>query len=379
VKGSRGLCLAAACTCPGLALAASPEALDLATGVPKELLGKTLGLAWSLFAFSLVIALLVELLGTSPSEGKSHGRAGSVAWRALVVVALLKWYAQIFGTVINASESIASSIAPKETWEQFAKQNRDYFSDIYKLKQDAEKQLAKGETNQHRDTATAKLSQIIEGLKPSANYVAAFFGGPLFDALAAFLVAIAQALQWVFAQLSRILLAVFYILGPLALVFAIPRASDSGGRWFRTFVTVASWPIFSSLLLAISTSLMFRTDSVARTDSAAAFGALAFSLLIVCLNLAVPILASAIVGGSIKNIVIPAVVSVAAGAASLTSKTSATVEALLRGRATSAPGAVDGGVQPPPSANHAFRSLGDASSPLPPSAQTGSLSERPPP
>src|SRR5262249_24073833 len=98
---------------------AGPEALDLATGVPKELLGKTMGLAWSLFAFSLVIALLVELFGTSPSEGKSHGRAGSVGWRALVVVALLKWYPQIFGTVINASESIASSIAPKETWEQY--------------------------------------------------------------------------------------------------------------------------------------------------------------------------------------------------------------------------------------------------------------------
>ncbi len=302
---------------PALALASGPEALDLASGVPKELLGKTLGIAWSLFAFSVVVALLVELFGTAPFDGRGYGRVGGVAWRALVVVALLKWYPQIFGTIINTSESVAASIAPKETWEQFAKQSKDYFNDIYKLKQSADQQVSRSQ-GQGDDSFRARADRLIEGLKPSASFVAAFVGGPVFDVLAAFLVLMAQVFQWVFAQLSRILIAAFYILGPLAIVFAIPRPSDSGGRWFRTFVTVASWPIFSSLLLAISTSLMFKTDSAARTDSATAFGALASSLLIVVLNLAVPILASAIVGGSIRDVITPALSAATAGAIRLT-------------------------------------------------------------
>src|SRR5262249_22452213 len=79
---------------PALAQAAGPEALSLKAGAPAELLGKTLAIARGLFALSLVLGLLVEAFGGDPSKPKSYG---GVAWRALVVVALLAGYPRLFG------------------------------------------------------------------------------------------------------------------------------------------------------------------------------------------------------------------------------------------------------------------------------------------
>ena len=291
--------LVAALVTPALAFAAGPEVLNLRDGVPKELLGKMLTIAWGLFAFSLVLGLLLEAFGGAPDQPKNYG---GVAWRALVVVALLGAYPKLFGTIITTAESIAQRVAPQEIWDAF---NRHTMESVEAF---ARKQAPPASPSTEGSATVAdKAGEWIEGLKPSAAYVTAFVGGGFFDTFVAFFVTAAQGFQWAFFQFSRILLALFYVLGPLALVFHIPASSQTAGRWFRAFVTITTWPIFSSLLLALATALMYRTNDAAVTGAyATAFGALASSFLLVCLNLAVPLLASAIVGGSVRNILLPA-------------------------------------------------------------------------
>jgi len=270
---------------PALAHAAGPEALSLKSGAPAELLGKTLAIARGLFALSLVLGLLVEAFGGDPDKPKSYG---GVAWRALVVVALLAGYPRLFGTVVVTAEAIAARIAPQEIWDRFAKQSEESARQMMERERAAPKEGGQPGT---LDVLT------------SSNVVAHYVGGALFDSLVAMLVMLGQACQWVFGQLSRIILALFYILGPLALVFHIPGPSRTAGKWFAAFVTIACWPILSAVLLAIATSLMFRTDDAAmHGEVGTAFGAVCSALLMVVMNLAVPLLASALVGGAVRNI-----------------------------------------------------------------------------
>src|SRR5204863_58261 len=73
-----------------------------------------------------------------------------------------------------------------------------------------------------------------------------------------------------FGALARVLEVLFFVLGPLALVFSIPRPSDLGARWFRIFVTVVSWPIFSGLILAIVTTMGLKGMYAGMTGALAA-------------------------------------------------------------------------------------------------------------
>ncbi|HEY8210297.1 MAG TPA: hypothetical protein VIG99_22590, partial [Myxococcaceae bacterium] len=308
---------------PALAHAAGPEALSLKSGAPAELLGKTLALARGLFALSLVLGLLVEAFGSSPDKPKSYG---GVAWRALVVVALLAGYPRLFGSVVVTAEAIAARIAPQEIWDRFAQQSE---------------QSARQMVEREHQRAAPK-----EGGQPgtldvltSSNVVVNYVGGALFDSLVAMLVMLGQACQRVFGQLSRIILALFYVLGPLALVFHIPGPSRTAGKWFAAFVTIACWPILSAVLLAIATSLMFRTDDAAmHTEMGTAFGAVCSALLMVVMNLAVPLLASAIVGGAVRNIAGTSL----AGAAMFTGMGTRLAGSMLRGAPAGAAGAGGG-------------------------------------
>lgn len=303
---------------PAVALAAGPEALSLKTGAPAELLAKTLGIARGLFALSLIVGLLVEAFGGSPDRPKSYG---SVAWRALVVVALLAVYPKLFGTVVVTAEAVAARIAPQEVWDRFAEHAEK-----------SARQMA--EREQRRASATAEGGQAgTLDVLTSSSFVANYVGGALFDSLVAMLVMVGQAFQWVFGQLARILLALFYIVGPLALVFHIPAPSRTAGKWFAAFVTIACWPVLSAVLLAIATSLMYRTnDSALDSEFATAFGAVASALLMVVMNLAVPLLASAIVGGTVRNIAATSLAGVMAGAA-LATRTGARALAGTAGKA----------------------------------------------
>lgn len=329
---------------PRLALAGGPEVLDLKDGVPRELLGKMLGVAWGLFAISLVVGLLVEAFRGSPTEPKSYG---GVAWRTLVVMALLSGYPKIFGTIIATAESLADRIAPADVWASFIKHQMETMEAL------AQKPAA--------PEGAGAGTQLIGGLKSAAEFVAGNLGGSYFDSFVAFFVAVAQAFQWAFVQFSRILLALFYVMGPLALVFHIPAPSQTAGRWFKAFVTIATWPIFSALLLALANALLYRTHDAAISGAyATAFGAVASSLLLVVLNLAVPLLASATVGGSVRNIIVP----------SLGAAVFATMKAAGLVSAASAPiGAAGAGATPTPSAGPS-PSPGTSALSVPPAASS---------
>ena len=270
---------------PALALAGNgPAVLDLSTGAPKELLGKTLGLARSLWVFCLVLSLILEAFGSSPTSRRDYG---GCVFRALVILALLSVYPRVFGSVINLAEGLSARIAPPDTWSKFAQKNSELLEKLYSKKSaDVEEAEASGGP---LSGASGKASALA---KLAGNYV----GGMFFDSLIGLFVLVGQAAHWVLGALARILSTVYYLLGPLALVFAVPRASGSGSAWFRSFVTIASWPIFSSVLLAITASFLFKGYDTQGFSTA--FGAVASALLLTATALAVPSLASSMVGGA---------------------------------------------------------------------------------
>jgi len=308
---------------PALVLTAAPNVLNLRDGVPHELLGKMIGIAWGLFGFVLVIGLLVEAFSGSPDQPKNYG---GVAWRAVLVISLLTAYPKLFGTVISTAEGIATRVAPAEIWDAF---NRHSMASVEAF---ARRQASSGENES--SNAVGKQEEF-SATKASAAYVTGFVGGGSFDTFVALIVSIAQAFQWAFLEFSQILLTLLYVLGPLAIVFHIPGHSQTAGRWFRAFVTIAVWPVISSLLLAIANSLMYRTnDTAVNGDYTSAFNAITYALLLVCLNVAVPLLASALVGGGVKNVILPAASAMFSGAAKAASIAGNVIRSSEAGSAT---------------------------------------------
>ena len=265
-----------------------------------------MGHAYWLLVCALVIGLVLEGLMRPP--GRERDLPG-VGFRFLTMLVFLKAYPIVCGTVVNTADSIADAIAPKATWEKYAQMRETYFKSIY----DTQPSVATGQPAD--GSLLSRASSLLDGVASGSKFVGAYFGGALFDGLLALMIALGQACQWVFAQLSQVVLAFFFVVGPLAIACNVPLGVNSAGRWFQNFVTVACWPVGSALLLALSTDLMFQGhDSLEKGSAATAWGALASTLLIVVLNLCVPLLCSAIVGGAVRNIVTPALGGATAGA-----------------------------------------------------------------
>ena len=277
------LAVAAIVFVPAIAFAANgPAVLDLTSGVPNELLGKTLGLARRLWVFCFVLALILEAFGSSPTRPRDYG---GCVWRSLVVLALLAGYPRVFGSVINLAEGVADSITPYDVQAKFAKKNTEYIEKLYAQKSADDEKAERAADPSGLSTDASALAKF------AGNYV----GGMFFDSLLGSFVLVGQAAHWVVASLARILATVFYLLGPLALVFAVPKGSPTGGAWLRNFVTVASWPIFSGMILAITASFLFKGYETQGVTTA--FGAVASALLLIVTAFAVPSLASSVIGG----------------------------------------------------------------------------------
>lgn len=284
------------------------QALDLTTGTPKALLGQTMSLAWGMLTFALVLGLIVTAFGTSPTQSRDYG---AVLWRFLLVLALLSGYNTIFGSVVKTCNSLAARIEPQDAWNTFFAKQEAYYQSV---------SVQSGPAATGSDSGD---SSVVPTVKAIGGYV----GGAIFDGLLLLILALGQAIQWAFAQIAQILVAVFYILGPLALVWWIP-GTDSAARWFRSFVTIACWPIMMSLLVAIATGVLFQSqDSLSQGSLLASFGSLASTLLLTCLTLAVPALTSALIGGAVKNAVSPA----ASGVAGMAMGAAGGVAGALRG------------------------------------------------
>jgi hypothetical protein len=249
-----------------LELLATPgEVLDLRTGAVGALTQKTLGLAHGLLALLLVLGLVRELL-RGPGQPR---RYLAVVWRALLVLLLLQGYGFLAGSIVQTCTALSASLVPADSVAQLFEA--------------------------HRAAVAASLGSGPPGASADTAAASSGIGGILFDALLALLLLIGQAIQWVFSQLSRVLISFFYAVGPLALVFHVPGL-DVPGRWLRHLVTVSCWPVVSALLLHLSAALVTHARP-ASTGTGAVFGALASSLLLSALAVATPRVASAVVGG----------------------------------------------------------------------------------
>jgi len=276
---------------PAVALAASgPAVLDLTSGTPKELLGKTLGIAMDLIVPCFLFGLILEIFGQSPSKPRDYAGYG---FRLLVFLVLLKFYGTIFGSVVNFTEGLATRVTPPDVWDTFSNAHVQNFQRLWNKKSAAD-QAAKEAAD--RGDNDAALSHSITSGKLGGSIL----GGVVFDSLIAALVLIGQAAHWVMGFLARVLGVLFYVLGPLALVFSIPRASDLAGRWFRMFVTILSWPIFSGLILSIGLSVA--AQGMALEGVGTAFASVVTALLLIATAVVTPFLAAHMVGGTMKNI-----------------------------------------------------------------------------
>jgi hypothetical protein len=118
----------------------------------------------------------------------------------------------------------------------------------------------------------------------------------VYEALVTVVLLLGEGLVFLIRWLSRILTATLFILGPLALVAGIPRMSRTGSRWFLRFVTIASWPIFAGVLLAVMVALGGQ-GAIARSY----LECLVAALVLLVTALSTPVLASNVVGGALQN------------------------------------------------------------------------------
>jgi hypothetical protein len=274
---------------PGLACA---EVLDLRVGAVGELTAKTLNLAHGLLALLLVLGLTLELL-RGPGQPR---RYLVVVWRTLVVLGLLQAYTFLAGSVVKQCTALAQSLASQDSAASPLDQYQSALA----------QSLASG------SHGPAGSSSTNEGPgRPSGA------GGLFFDVAVDIVLFLAEAITWAFTELSRILIAFFYAIGPLALAFHV-LGLDAPGRWFRSLVTVSLWPVVSSVLLHLSNSVLAGA-ALPTTGVGATFRGVATSILLCVLALATPKIASALVGG-VGNLLgdgASAAVSVASGAAAV--------------------------------------------------------------
>src|SRR6202011_238704 len=181
----------------------------------------------------------------SPTKPRDYAGYG---FRLIVFVVLLKFYGAVFGSVVNFTEGLSARVTPPDVWETFSNSQAQNFQRLWSKKSAADELAQKAAANGDSD-------ETVKHSLESAKIGGSILGGVVFDSLIAALLLVGQAAHWVMGFLARVLAILFYVLGPLALVFSIPRASDVAGRWFRMFVTILSWPIFSGLILSIGLSI----------------------------------------------------------------------------------------------------------------------------
>lgn len=265
------------------ALGAAPTSaltMPALTAAVRELAGQTRGIAFSYFFFAFVLALVLEMFSTSPTAPRDYA---GVVWRAVLVLFLLTFYPRLFPPLFGAAHALADSLAPTDAWSQLSTQARAAF-------------------DQHMAANAAEDTSLTAR---ALTYATRLGLGALDIGTAGLLtsfILVCQTIHWVMATLATLLQGLFYILGPLALVASLPRASAIGSRWFTNLLTLAAWPVISGLLARITLAIGMQTFI-----TTGLFGALAAALLMAALALATPVIASAIVGGSIKDLITPAV------------------------------------------------------------------------
>ncbi len=288
LPGRRWLALGAlSLALPALALAGDAGStkelvLDFTrSGAMKDLLGKTLSVAKSFIFFSAFLGYAIEAFGRSPAAERDYA---AVTWRLVVVLFLLWNYQAVFGGVIGLVDGLAREVAPDSNWKAFVKQASDMRKALDEL-------AAHGEVLTGAPDAGSTAALAAASSPPSRITAWAY------EALIGCVQLLAEGLVFLVNWLSKILTATLFILGPLALVASIPRVSRTGTRWFHRFVTIASWPVFSGVLLSVLVTL--GAQGAARRSY---LECLVAALVMLVTALTTPTLASHVIGGALENL-----------------------------------------------------------------------------
>jgi hypothetical protein len=248
------------------------------SGAMKDLLGKTLSIAKGLLFFSAFLAYAVEAFGRSPASERDYA---AVTWRLVVVLFLLWNYQRVFGGVIGLIDGLAREVAPESNWKALVKQVGDM-------------QKALGDLGSRGELPSGPGgAAILAAAASPPSRITAW----AYEALIGCVQLLAEGVVFLVNWLSKILTATLFILGPLALVAGIPRVSSTGTRWFHRFVTIASWPVFSGVLLSVLVTL--GAQGLARQSY---LECLVAALVMLVTALTTPILASHVIGGAMENL-----------------------------------------------------------------------------
>lgn len=251
-------------------------ALDFTRGPLGALFMKIMSIAKSFLFLAIFIGLFVEAFGRPPGTPREYG---AVVWRLVIVVLLLTYYQHVFGTMLNLTRYIADKVEPEKN------ALLAYESESAKFKAAMQKNLSLAQTTE------------AFGVPAAPNERGSGFAGWMYDTLINFFILIAQAVVFVVLWLSKILSAMFFLLGPLALVAAIPRPSHTGGLWFKHFVTVSCWPIFTGLLLSIVVNL-----GAQGAGGETYLASIVSACVMAFTALSAPVLANHIIGGALANL-----------------------------------------------------------------------------
>ena len=255
------------------------ESTDPQQVAMHDLIVKVRHIAWEFFPLALILGLVIEAFGRAPGQGRD---LSVVIWRAVVVMFLLFFYVPIFnGLIVNVFDPLADKVTPLSGMGEFLDR-------AAKAAQGMPTSTTPGTTLPQQPAASS--GGVLSGLTSKV-------GGLFYDSLVAFLLLVAEGLIIVMVKLGKVLAALLFCIGPLALVAAIPRPSSTGTRWFGHFITVLSWPIFMGLLLSIMVAMGSEgaetTGYIAAVIASLLMGAIAFST---------PRLAAQIVGGTLDNL-----------------------------------------------------------------------------
>ena len=261
-------------------IAASAAGQDLiidfqSSGVMKDLLAKTMAVAKSFLFLSTFLAYVLEAFGKSPTAERDYA---AVTWRLVVVLFLLWNYQTVFGSVVSLMDRIDREVAPPSTWQAFS-------AEVASMQKALEDMAASGQASQAGANGTGAAAS------PPSTIVSWAY-----EALISCVELVAEGVVFLIRWMSRILTATLFILGPLALVASIPRASHTGTRWFQRFVTIASWPVFASVMLSVMVTLA--AQGAARHTY---LECLVAALVMLVTSLSTPTLASHVVGGALQN------------------------------------------------------------------------------
>lgn len=263
-------------------------ALDFTQGPLGALFAKIMALAKSFLFLAVFIGLFVEAFGRAPGTPREYG---AVVWRLVIVLFLLAYYQHVFGTVLNLTRYIADKVEPEKN------ALLAYQSESAKFKAAMQKNLAQAQAATSDAGPQQASYREAFGVPAPPNEKGTRFAGWMYDTLINFFILIAQAVVFVVLWLSKILSAMFFLLGPLALVAAIPRPSHTGGLWFKHFVTVSCWPIFTGLLLSIVVNL-----GAQGAGGETYLASIVSACVMAFTALSAPVLANHIIGGALANL-----------------------------------------------------------------------------